>query len=99
MRKQLAHPYSQSLENRPSSAEESCRSSFHDPGKIVGVFRALEAVAPAIDQLLDAEQHDQRAGNWYAGSVSRERNQRRRSKTAEIVHEILDAEHQHCQGD
>src|SRR5436853_7889213 len=99
MRTQLARPYSQSPENRLSSAEGSRRSSFHDPCKIVGIFRPLEAVAPAIDQLLDAEQHDQRARNWHARRIRREWNQRGCSKAAEIVDEVLDAEHQHRQGD
>src|SRR5262245_7771774 len=97
MQMQPARPYSQRAEKGPSSAGGSCRSSFHDPRKIVGVLGALVAVAPAIDQLLDAEQHDQRAGDRHAGGVGREWDQRRRPEAAEIVHEVLDAEHQHRQ--
>ena len=80
--------------------QEDCAvAHFTTPDEIVGVFRALKAVAPAVDQLLDGEQHDQRAGDRHARRIGAERDQRRRAKAAHVVEKILDAEHQHASAD
>ena len=65
--------------------EDRAVAHFTMPGEIVRVLRPLEAVAPAIDDLLDGEQHDQRAGDRHARRVGRERDQRGRAEAAHVV--------------
>ena len=60
--------------------------------QVVAVFRALEAVLPAVDELLDREQRDQYAGRRDDRRVDSQREQRWHPIAAEVEHRILPAE-------
>src|SRR5882724_7128266 len=58
--------------------------SFDDLGQVVAVLWAFEAVAPAVDELLDREQRDQHAGRRHDAGVHGQRNQRGHAVAAHV---------------
>src|SRR5215471_21543360 len=59
----------------------------------------FKAVAPAVPELLDREQHDERSGDGDHRIVGRERSHRRHSEIAEALQKVDVAEIGHAEAD